>query len=131
MCRMRHIPDKTIHPMRGVRSDGRCPAEQTLGRPLQQRLVMGGHMGWQAAVLTFAVAARMLCHDLAGVIQGDGMLGQMSLQPLALLGMRHGVIVLFQIDVVVLTNQYQHHFGVVIGIIRQRLERRSIELGKQ
>ena len=46
------------------------------------------------------------------------MLGQMGLQPLALQGIGHGVIVLFQIDVVVLTNQHRHHFGVVIGVIR-------------
>ncbi|OCZ09786.1 hypothetical protein BFR63_01270 [Acinetobacter pittii] len=87
--RMLCLPDKAIHPMRGVGADGRRPAKQSLRRPLQQCLMMRGHVFTQAAVLAFVMTPLVFGHDLARVVQRDGMLGQMRLQPLALQGIGH------------------------------------------
>jgi hypothetical protein len=48
--------------------------------------MMRGHVFTQAAVLAFVMTPWVFGHDLARVVQRDGMLRQMRFQPLALQG---------------------------------------------
>ena len=115
----------------GIGSHRRGPASDARRCPTGITPVRTGHVFGDGGVASIAGSAHVGGHTLAFMEELDGALGDPGPELLFGQGMGNRIVMLGDLDMVVEAGAALLPFGVLIGLGRQRLERRSVECFEQ
>ena len=111
----------------GVRPDCRRIGADALDRPLGVAPVRARHVLGDCRVAATAAGAQVNGDALAPAEQLDRALGDAGIELLADQPVRHRVVMPVNVDVVVEPDPPHPPFGILVGLGRQRLQRRAVE----
>ena len=115
----------------GARTDRCRLAADPLDRPLGVAPVGTRHMFGERRMPAAPGAAQMHRDALALAEQLDGVGGDARVELLADQPMRHRVVMAVDVDVIIEPDPPQPPLGIFVGLGRQRLQRRAVELEEQ